>query len=61
MKICLERITKSFEKKQVIRQTDLTIESGSFTTLLGPLRLRQNDAAAHDCGAGNAGFRRDLV
>ena len=36
MKICLERITKSFEKKQVIRQTDLTIESGSFTTLLGP-------------------------
>ena len=36
MKIRLERITKSFEKKQVIRQTDLTIESGSFTTLLGP-------------------------
>lgn len=24
------------KKKQVIRQTDLTIESGSFTTLLGP-------------------------
>ena len=36
MKIRLERITKSFEKKQIIRQTDLTIESGSFTTLLGP-------------------------
>ena len=36
MKIRLERITKSFEKKQVIRKTDLTIESGSFTTLLGP-------------------------
>ena len=36
MKIRLERITKSFEKKQVIRQTDQTIESGSFTTLLGP-------------------------
>ena len=36
MKIRLERITKSFEKKQVIRQTDLTIESGSFTTLLSP-------------------------
>ena len=36
MKIRLERITKCFEKKQVIRQTDLTIESGSFTTLLGP-------------------------
>ena len=36
MKIRLERITKSFEKKQVIRQTDLTIERGSFTTLLGP-------------------------
>ena len=36
MKICLERIARSFEKKQVIRQTDLTIESGSFTTLLGP-------------------------
>ena len=36
MEIRLERITKSFEKKQVIQPTDLTIESGSFTTLLGP-------------------------
>ena len=36
MKITLTNITKSFGSKQVIQPTDLTIESGSFTTLLGP-------------------------
>ena len=36
MEIRLENITKSFEKKQVIRPTSLTIKSGGFTTLLGP-------------------------
>ena len=36
MKIILKQITKSFENKQVISPTDLTVESGSFTTLLGP-------------------------
>ena len=36
MEIRLEGITKSFEKKQVIKPTTLTIASGSFTTLLGP-------------------------
>ena len=36
MEIRLDGITKSFEKNQVIRPMSLTIESGSFTTLLGP-------------------------
>ena len=36
MKIQLKNITKSFGNKRVIAPTDLTIESGSFTTLLGP-------------------------
>lgn len=36
MEIRIQQITKSFDGKQVIRPTDLTIESGSFTTLLGP-------------------------
>ena len=36
MEIRLERITKSFENRQVIQPTTLTIENGSFTTLLGP-------------------------
>ena len=36
MEIRLNRVTKSFDKKQVIRPTTLTIQDGSFTTLLGP-------------------------
>ena len=36
MEIRLNQISKSFEKGQVIKPTSLTIESGSFTTLLGP-------------------------
>lgn len=36
MEIRLEQVTKSFDKKQVIHPTTLTIENGSFTTLLGP-------------------------
>lgn len=36
MDISLKGISKSFGHKQVIAPLDLTIESGSFTTLLGP-------------------------
>lgn len=36
MEIRLERIAKSFDKRQVIQPTTLTIRNGSFTTLLGP-------------------------
>lgn len=36
MKIELKAITKAFNQKQVIRPTNLTVGSGSFTTLLGP-------------------------
>ena len=36
MEIRLEQITKSFDKRQVIHPTTLTIQNGSFTTLLGP-------------------------
>ena len=36
MEIRLEQIAKSFDKRQVIRPTTLTIRNGSFTTLLGP-------------------------
>ena len=36
MEIRMEQITKSFGKRQVIHPTALTIENGSFTTLLGP-------------------------
>lgn len=36
MEIRLDRIAKSFDKKQVIHSTTLTIQDGSFTTLLGP-------------------------
>lgn len=36
MKIVLKNITKAFGTKTVIQPTDLTIQSGSLTTLLGP-------------------------
>lgn len=36
MEISLRNITKTFDGKQVIQPTDLTVDSGSFTTLLGP-------------------------
>ena len=36
MEIRICGITKSFDKKNVIKETSLTIESGSFTTFLGP-------------------------
>ena len=36
MEIRLEQITKSFDKRQIIHPTTLTIQNGSFTTLLGP-------------------------
>ena len=36
MEIRLDRIAKSFDKRQVIQPTTLTIRNGSFTTLLGP-------------------------
>ena len=36
MEILLRNITKNFDGKQVIQPTDLTVDSGSFTTLLGP-------------------------
>lgn len=36
MEIRLKEITKSFDKKEVIQPTTLSIRNGSFTTLLGP-------------------------
>ena len=36
MRIRLDQIEKSFAGKQVIRPTTLTVEDGSFTSLLGP-------------------------
>ena len=36
MEIRLKETEKSFDKKQVIRPTTMTVENGSFTTLLGP-------------------------
>lgn len=36
MEIRLQKITKTYDKKQVIYPTSLTITDGSFTTLLGP-------------------------
>lgn len=36
MEIRLDQVAKSFDKKQVICPTTLTIKNGSFTTLLGP-------------------------
>ena len=36
MEIRLNQVAKSFDKRQVIHPTTLTIENGSFTTLLGP-------------------------
>ena len=36
MEIRLNQVSKSFDQKQVIHPTTLTIQNGSFTTLLGP-------------------------
>ena len=36
MEIRLEQVAKSFDKRRVIHPTTLTIQNGSFTTLLGP-------------------------
>lgn len=36
MEIRLSGITKKYRNKAVIKPLDITIQSGSFTTLLGP-------------------------
>lgn len=61
MKISLTNITKSFGGKQVIRPTDLTVDSGSFTTLLGPSGLWQDHLAADDRWPGGPGHWGDLA
>lgn len=54
MEIRLKQVAKSFDKKQVIRPTTLTIEDGQLYDAAGAFRLRQNNASADDCRIGNA-------
>ena len=61
MEIRLTNITKSFGSKQVIAPTTLTVESGSFTTLLGSSGCGKDHAAAHDRRPGDPRHRGDLV
>ena len=58
MDVKLERINKSFGAVQVLKDIDLVFPSRKFVTLLGPSRLRQDHAAAHDRGAGDGDGRR---
>ncbi len=52
----LDHISKIYQDPKTgkdfyaVKDTSLTIEPGSFVTLLGPSRLRQDHHAAHDRG-----------
>ena len=46
--IAIDRITKRFGATVAVRSLSLQVEDREFVTLLGPERLRQDDAAAPD-------------
>ena len=41
---------KKIRELYSLKQVDLEIQPGEFFTLLGPIRLRQDDPASHDRG-----------
>ena len=51
MEVKLDRINKRFGTVHVLKDIDLIFPSRKFVTLLGPIRLRQDNIAPHDCGA----------
>ena len=61
----VERLTKIFENStdQIaggIREASFALEPGTFFTMLGPVRLRQDHDAALHRRPRDAGRRRDL-
>ena len=58
--ITLEQVTKEFSGGvRAVDDVDLEIASGEFIVLVGPVRLRQVDAAADDRRARGGHGRRD--
>ena len=49
--VTLEGVVKRYGETQVIHGVDLGIEDGEFCVFVGPLGLRQVDAAADGGGA----------
>ena len=45
--VALNNVVKSFGPVHVIKGIDLEVKSGEFVVFVGPVRLRQVDAAAH--------------
>ena len=43
-------VRKAYGAQEVIHGVSITIEDGEFVILVGPIRLRKINAAAHDCG-----------
>ena len=58
-KIAIEGVRRSFGSVEAVRDVTLRIEDGEFFTLLGPVGLRQDHAAAHDRRLHRARRRRD--
>ncbi len=61
MSIELSHISKSFGSYQALRDVSLSIHDGELVALLGPQRLRQDDAAADHRRAGHAESRHALA
>ncbi len=55
--IDIQTVRKTFvgSKQPAVNDIDLTVADTEFMVLLGPSRLRQDDAAADDRGAGIPG------
>ena len=57
--LTISRLYKQFGSVEVLKGIDLEAQTGEFVALVGPLRLRQVDAARHDRRAGKRQRGRD--
>jgi len=48
-KLVLNGLGKNFGKMPAVQDVSLTLQEGEFVSLLGPVWLRQDHDAAHDC------------
>jgi multiple sugar transport system ATP-binding protein len=57
----ISQLRKSYGHEEVIHGVDLSIEDGEFVLLVGAVRLRKIDPAAHGCRARDHHLRGDLI